>query len=85
MKSNLSINDIVSTNKLLNCKIVLVIEIRQVNRKPYLTILNMQIVLIHHSKHMKSKIQTHRLIDNHVCALETEKSLVKILQLSLII
>jgi len=81
MKSNLSINDIVSTNKLLNCKIVLVIEIRQVNRKPYLTILNMQIVLIHHSKHMKSKIQTHRLIDN-VCALETEKSLVKILQLS---
>ena len=49
--------------------------IRQVNRKPYLTILHMQIVLIHHSKYMKSKIQTHRLIDNHVCAIEIEKKL----------
>lgn len=44
---------LISKNKLLNSKIILVTQIRQVNRKPYLTILHMQIVLIHHSKHMK--------------------------------
>lgn len=46
---------LISKNKLLNGKIILVTQIRQVNRKPYmyLTILHMQIGLIHHSKHMK--------------------------------
>jgi len=60
---------------------MLVTQIRQVNRKPYLTTLR-EIVPIHLSKHMISEIQTRRLIDNHFCALQIEKAWLKFLHLS---